>query len=181
MLNDTLLMRNLVKVAILWCCSQFCIFIRSFLMKYLPGNFFMNQSASFTAELLTCLTCLALGSLYEPKHLLTFFNGVLALGALPLLFYGVGDSDEYRVIVAGCVVLVAYGTYGSLVSLYLSHTELFPVVFRTTTLGICNISGRLCAILAPLIAELPEPFPQKTLLVVSLTALMVSLFIEKKT
>ena len=181
MLDDTALMRNLIKVSILWCCTQLCIFLKSFLIKYLPGNFFMNQTASFTAELLTCVTCLALGSFYEPKHLLSFFNGVLALGALPLLFYGVGDSDEYKYVVAGSVVLIAYGVYGSLVSLYLSHSELFPVVFRTTTLGVCTTAGRLCAILAPLIAELPEPFPQRTLLILSLLALMVSVFVEKKT
>ena len=158
-----------------------CMFIKSFLMKYLPGSFYMNQSASFAAEAVACLSCIFLGLKFEPKKLLTYFNGILALGALPLLFYGVSSSPEYKIIVAACVVLVAYGSYGSLISLYLSQTALFPVVFRTTTLGFCNIVGRSSAILAPLIAELPEPFPQRTLLVLSLTALMVSLFIEKKT
>ena len=98
-----------------------------------------------------------------------------------MLFYGVGTSEEYKMMVAACVVLVAYGTYGSLLSLYISHPSFFPVVFRTTTLGVCNVGGRICAILAPLIAELPEPFPQKTLLIISLTAFIVSFFIEEKT
>ena len=63
----------------------------------------------------------------------------------------------------------------------MTHNDMFPAVFRTTTIGVCNIAGRTCTMFMPLIAEVPEPFPQWTLFTVSAIALVMSFNLEKKT
>ena len=133
------------------------------------------------AEVLAATTCIILGGLLDERHQISFFNAMLVMGGVPLLYYGVGNSDEDKMMVAGCVIFIAYGAYGTMCSLYLAHPKLFPVIYRTTTIGFCNIASRFVSILAPIIAEQPVPFPQRTLLCLSLIALLVSFTVEKKT
>ena len=63
----------------------------------------------------------------------------------------------------------------------MAHNDLFPAVFRTTTLGICTIVARGLSMLAPLIAEMPEPYPERILFTLNIMAVCMSFLLEKKT
>ena len=52
---------------------------------------------------------------------------------------------------------------------------MFPLLKRATAIGICNFVCRAFTIFAPLAAELEKPLPLLCLLVVNMTALLVSL------
>ena len=105
------------------------------------------------AEILAASTCIILGDLLDERHQISFFNAMLAIGGVPLLYYGVGTSDEDKMMVAGCVLFIAYGAYGTVCSLYLAHPKLFPVLYRHTAIGFCNIASRCVLIITPIIAE----------------------------
>ena len=81
----------------------------------------------------------------------------------------------------GSILVVAFGFEGAFVSLFLGNLELFPIVFATTTLGVCNVASRLVTIIAPLMAEVPEPIPQSTLFGISFIAMIISFFLKEKT
>ena len=50
----------------------------------------------------------------------------------------------------------------------------FPVLKRTTAIGICNFIARLFTMFAPLVAELDRPIPIIMVIVVTLIALITS-------
>lgn len=56
--------------------------------------------------------------------------------------------------------------------------ELFPTLFRATSAGFCNFTGRLFGIAAPIVAELPQPTPWLAFLVVSVAAGLISTFLK---
>ena len=60
MLGDRTLMKNLVKVTLLWCLVQFIFYMKNFLMKYVPGDVFDNTAVAQIAEMIAILLAVAL-------------------------------------------------------------------------------------------------------------------------
>ena len=50
---------------------------------------------------------------------------------------------------------------------YISSVVLFPTNFSLTAFGICNIASRMVTLLAPLVAEVQQPFPSVTIAVLT--------------
>ena len=73
------------------------------------------------------------------------------------------------------------GTAATFGNLYIGHLDLFPVVFASTSMGICNIIARVITATAPVVAEIDEPTPEIIFTVLSICAVIISLFIRKKT
>ena len=73
------------------------------------------------------------------------------------------------------------GTVATFGNLYIGHMDLFPIVFSTTSMGICNIIARVITVTAPLVAEIDEPIPEIIFFILSVIAVIISLFIRKKT
>ena len=182
MLADKALMLNLAKVALLWCVTSFVFYLKGFLMKYFPGSVFLNSTVSSLAEAAAPITALMLSRHMNKRRLLSVFYLFTTIGAFPLLYSAADTTDFYRErIVPGCVLLVSFGLTGTWFGLFLSHLEVFPVVFAGTTMGVCNIAARFCTIWAPLFAELPEPVPQNAMFALSLGATILSFSVKEKT
>ena len=160
MVSDWPLMRNLVKVAALWCCTQMAFNLNHFFLKYLPGSFFLNIGSNVSSELLSVLYLGTMSRFMDVRRTLPFSYAFLSVGAILLYIFSTGERSEldYKIIPV-CLVFTALGSFGAMVGLYLSHMEMFPAVFRTTTIGFCQVSGRLFAMIAPMIAEMSEPLP----------------------
>ena len=45
-----------------------CMYIKVFLVKYLPGSFYVNVGCSFVAEILAPTTCLMLAGLVDERN-----------------------------------------------------------------------------------------------------------------
>lgn len=73
------------------------------------------------------------------------------------------------------------GCAGSFGNLYIGHMDIFPVVFSTTSMGICNIFARFTTIFAPMVAEIKEPVPEIIFTILCGIAVTISLFIRNKT
>ena len=55
-----------------------------------------------------------------------------------------------------------------------NNSKTFPVLKRTTAIGICNFTARLFTMLAPVVAELDRPIPIIMVIVITLIALITS-------
>ena len=51
---------------------------------------------------------------------------------------------------------------------------MFPHLKRATAIGICNFVARFVTIFAPMAAELEKPLPTLILLIINMTALLIS-------
>jgi hypothetical protein len=79
---------------------------------------------------------------------------------------------------AGDLFIVKFGVAFTFLLNYLVVIELFPTLFRATSAGFCNFTGRLFGIAAPIVAELPQPTPWLAFLVVSVAAGLISTFLK---
>ena len=72
------------------------------------------------------------------------------------------------------LLVCEFGCAGQFCNLYLAHLDLFPLVFATTTMGVCNIVARSVTIFAPIFAEIPYPVPMITFMIMSLVAALLA-------
>ncbi len=78
------------------------------------------------------------------------------------------------------LLLTTFGSAGQFCNLYLAHLDLFPIVFATTTMGLCNIVARSVTIFAPVFAEVPYPVPAITFAGMSLLAALLATQVGNK-
>ena len=182
MISDWSLVKNLAKVTTLWISYAMIMYTRLYLVRYLPGDIYINQTSSLCADLIAVLLIYIFEKIMHKRNLIKMFFILLGIGTNILLFTTVGLSEEQiLILVPVSLFFISIGTTGSVNALYMAHNDLFPAVFRSTTHGICNIVGRGLSIFAPLVAEMPEPYPEWFLFTVSIIAICMSFLLEKKT
>lgn len=115
------------------------------------------------------------------KGAMVLFFACASIGSFPVIWSEMA-SDNYRsYMVPICLFLMNSGVSASFGNLYIGHLDLFPVVFASTAMGICNISARCITIFAPVVAELTEPTPEIIFTVMCVTGGIISLFVRNKT
>ena len=112
---------------------------------------------------------------------LTFLFGLSMVGSFPVTFSETASETYKDYVVPCCLFVMNFGTSATFGNLYLGHMDLFPIVFSSTSMGICNIIARSITAAAPIIAEIPEPTPEIIFTILCGIALVLSLFIRPKT
>ena len=111
--------------------------------------------------------------------MLIFFT-ISAIGSIPVIFSQNASEGYKQYIVPVCLWIANFGSCGNFANLYIGHLDLFPLVFATTTMGICNVVARSLTVFAPLVAEIEEPYPEIAYSVMCFIAAVTSLFIRDK-
>lgn len=103
------------------------------------------------------------------------------IGSFPVMF-SVGASAGFEdYVVPVCLFIMNLGTSATFGNLYLGHMDLFPVVFSTTSMGVCNILARFCTVFAPIVAEIEPPTPEIIFTTLVGAGFVMALFVRKKT
>ena len=143
-------------------------------MKSLPGNIFVNSAFTSVASATGHGIALGLYKVMHTRKVMIFFFTLQVIGSLPLCIQ-FKDSDFYTSMVLPFSLLVCeFGCAGQFCNLYLAHLDLFPLVFATTTMGVCNIVARSVTIFAPIFAEIPYPVPMVTFAIMSFVAALLA-------
>jgi hypothetical protein len=146
---------NLGLMIVCWMSTSFTYFLVIFLVKYLPGNLFMNQ-------LVSAFSCI--GYLVVPtmagvmnnrltmilgyKITLVFLCLMLAVEAGYLHFTGIAYSFVFLLFKSGVSMVF--------ISLFVIHQDLFHTKYLTSSYGVCNIFSRIVILAAPLVAEFKD-------------------------
>ena len=75
-------------------------------------------------------------------------------------------------------MLTKFGVAFTFNVLYISHANLFPVLFAATALGLCNMVARLFSALSPLLAQMDEPLPMIVLTLLTAITTILAFFIQ---
>eukprot|EP00350_Pseudokeronopsis_sp_OXSARD2_P006988 CAMPEP_0170543142 /NCGR_PEP_ID=MMETSP0211-20121228/2357_1 /TAXON_ID=311385 /ORGANISM="Pseudokeronopsis sp., Strain OXSARD2" /LENGTH=75 /DNA_ID=CAMNT_0010846443 /DNA_START=1331 /DNA_END=1558 /DNA_ORIENTATION=- len=70
-----------------------------------------------------------------------------------------------------------FGMSGGLNLIYLANALLFPPILAGTAIGICNMFARVSTMLAPEVAELPDPIPTVVILVMAGAGIVLACFL----
>ena len=165
---------NLVIFCIFWSASSFGYYNLTFLMKYIPGNIYINNSVSVTAEVIANLASgyilKAMG--VKPAMVIAFISSVTG-GVLMICYF------HYDNAMAAFVLLSKFGIAFAFNNSYISTPRFFPVALTATAFGICNVFARVATIASPLVAELPLPAPMVAFVVICIIAGFAALFVDE--
>ena len=61
---------------------------------------------------------------------------------------------------------------------YIGHTSIFPTLFCTTALGICQFPARIGTVFTSFVADLPQPYPTYALTISSFITFIISFWLD---
>ena len=136
---------NLIIFIILWIIATFTYYLVYFQIKYMNGDFYINTIVSSCTEMLSytvsgfILTSLGI----KFSYLLSFSTAIIG-AALYIVF-----ETSYESLTPVFLFLASFGIGCSMNIDWNINSILFPVIFSSSTNGICNIFARLSNSLAP--------------------------------
>ena len=128
----------------------------TFYLKKFPGSIYVNSFCFGGADLVAFLSSGMILKYFTIAQGLGFsYSLSLVAGVLYLAFYSVKEPW----VIPTLVVFSRIGGSMSFNIGYVSVARLFPTKFVSTVFGIVNFVSHSFTVGAPLVAELPEPFP----------------------
>ena len=162
---------NLLIFVYMFSATSFNYYLINFYLKYIPGNVFINTSVAAIADFVAHVGVGFIVRMIGNKNAFTL-SFLITFGAGAILWY---LEDHEKVDDVPYVVLGAkFGASAAFAMLYMSTICYFPSKFMGVVFGICNVTARAITILAPMVAEAPEPMPEFTMIVSCLIATVLS-------
>lgn len=174
LMSNPLLRMNLLFACVLWSCAMFNFYLITFYLKYFPGSIFINSIWFALSDFFSFVisgTYLKKSDNTNRTLLLSF--GVSALGALLyLLFYQEVSLIPVFIICSRMGNSMAFNT------VYVSNNRFFPTKYLASTYGIVNLVSHLIAVVAPLLAEVADPYPFAMFFINSAIGVVCSFFLQ---
>ena len=168
-----------------WLASAFNYFMVGFLVKYFPGNIYINSLMSTLSEI--AAYCLA-GYFYKKFGVIKCFMisfGIAVIGGAGIVIFEIstGFYKNNSDVVGGwlfptLVIFAKLGVSAAFNINYVCNLDLFPVLFASTAYGFCNFLARLFTILSPQVAEIQSLLPMVLFTGTSLLAMITSAFLK---
>ena len=178
---------NVIIMTFSWLASSFNYYMVGFLLKYFPGNVYVNGAVSAISEVVA--TILA-GVIYEKlgcKKAFVFMYALSTVGGVGIVIYemSVGFYKNDTELTSGwffpfLVLFAKFGISSAFTLNYLCNVDLFPVLFVSTAYGFCNFFARFFTIFAPQVAEIQSVFPMTLFSIFSCIAMITSMFLKVK-
>ena len=135
-------------------CNSFNFFLLTFFLKYFPGNMFYNGLCFAVADITAFAVagCTINYTGVKQSLVLAYIIGLTG-GVMYMMFSGIEFLIPIFVTLSRLGACMAYNTG------YVSVNRLFPTRFQSTVYAVVNLVAHLVACVAPLIAEIPDPYP----------------------
>jgi nitrate/nitrite transporter NarK len=141
--------------------TSFNYYLINFYLKYIPGNVYVN---TMVASLADCVAHICIGALVKKLGSKNSFTGSFLITVIAGTLLWIFESREELTSDVPIVVLAAkFGAAAAFAMLYISTLSYFPSQYMGMVFGICNVTARSVTILAPMVAEAPEPVPELTM------------------
>lgn len=165
---------NLIFSCVIWTCAMFNFYLITFYLKYFPGSIFKNSIFFALSDFISFMIS---GSLLKksdnPNRTLLISFTVSAIGSvLYLALYWEVHLVPLFIIMSRMGNSMAFNT------VYVSNNRFFPTKYLASTYGIVNFVSHLIAVGAPLLAEMPDPYPFTVFLLNSGIAVLCSFFLQ---
>ena len=171
--------RNLTNWLIfvyLFCAASFNYYLLNFYLKYMPGDLYTNSIVSSLSEAVAHILAGWIVTKVGPVNGLSF---ALFLATLSAFSLWVCTAKDWLEPVPFTVLAAKFGTGGAFAMLYMSTLQFFPPRFLGRVFGTCNVTARFVTIMAPMIAEAPDPLPELIMIISCLIGAILARFLHK--
>ena len=158
-LQQPAIRRNLGVMAICFTTFSFNYYMVSFLLKYFPGNMFVNSAVSSLSDVSGNILGGIMYASFGAKRALGVSYSISILGGFGILLIQASTDNKTSLLFPALVLIAKLGMTSVINILYVCNNEFFPVLFASTALGFCNFFARLATMLAPQVAEIQSQIP----------------------
>lgn len=169
---------NLVIFILLCISCNFCYYLLNFYIKYIPGDIFVNQTINSISE------AFAVGPL---AVIISAFFSVKTSYVLTLALCAISCLAILMSIQLKWVDVIPFSVLGAKASvttpfciLYFSTLQFFSTRYLGLVLGLYNMLGRITTVSVPMVAEMPEPIPMATCIILCAIATMSACMLKKQ-
>jgi hypothetical protein len=148
-------MINLLLMIFFWASSSFSLYLLTYSLKNISGNFFLNNLISGISEIPVAIFGGWVYHKYGLRIVLTIFFSAAMAGGIAIIIF----SETNPKLVPIMVSFAKGGVKVTFEICYLGNSFLFPAIFAGTAFGLCNAGAKISTILSPLLAEATPPFP----------------------
>ena len=145
LMADKVHLRNLLAFAGLWVVGTFNTYLIFFQIKYMKGDFFVNTIVSCASDIVAYVLA---GALIERLGIRASYVVSFVWCLAGALMY-MGLRSEHPHFIPIFLMIANFGNSWSLNVDWSSNCMLFPVIFTSSTNGICNVLARISNIFAP--------------------------------
>jgi hypothetical protein len=193
---------NLTRLSVMWTAASFNSYLLIYLNKYLAGTIYLDFYLEGIASIVAYILGAPLYRNCKTKISFIIALAVTLIGSIGIYMFEAQIISPYFIDDLGCppspyppesekdrnyhlALIIPWFSFtakvGANLTMYCAYQasyanrQSFPILKRSTAIGICNLIARGSTILAPVCAELDKPIPSLILIIVSLIALLVSL------
>ncbi|CAI2368258.1 unnamed protein product [Moneuplotes crassus] len=146
---------HLIIIASFWFVACIMNYLMNFYIKYVPiERIFLMILLAAVAEFISKTLNGILISKMGFTHATQFFQCVCIISAVIYIIFF--QRSEFIIIVIFVLKLSASANFASM---YFACPTLFESKIAVTAYNLCNISGKIGAVIAPLLAEIPGRWP----------------------
>ena len=154
-----------------WLSTSF----NNYLLLFLTASFTEEYKIGISFGIADLLSYAVSGLLYKflgARWSLVIAFGIATWGGLIVCAYGLSHQDSWLFV--ALIFFCRIGISFSFNLIYVAHAPLFPVLFSTTSFGICGFLARIFSAFSSLFAGISEPVPMILFTILSLlTAISV--------
>lgn len=142
----------------------------------MEGDFFINSIITASADIVAYgVSGFILDRIGLRFSYLASFAVALAGGALYIAFRSINPG-----LTPIFLLLSNYGnSWGTNID-WNANAMLFPVIYASSTNGVCNLFAMLSTVIAPQIAEFPQPWPIVVAMIMSGVGAVMASFLKEK-
>ena len=140
-------------------------------MKYIPGNTYINTIVATLSETISALMSGLIVKFLGPSYSFTTTN---LLAGVATIFLWVAETHDHIEEVPIIILLAKFGNCAFFSMLYMNTLVYFPSRYLGAVFGVYNTVARAVTILSPMVAELPSPVPELSIIVTCLFAALFS-------
>ena len=147
----------------------------NFYLKYIPGNVYVNTIIASLSEAISTLLSGLIVNLAGPRNSITLVNLLAAVATVGLW---IAEVNEWLKEVPALILLAKFGVCAGFAMLYMSTLVYFPSHYLGAVFGICNTAARAVTILAPMVAEVPTPIPELSVIITCVVGAVLTRFLK---
>mmetsp|Transcript_15245 Transcript_15245/g.14806 ORF Transcript_15245/g.14806 Transcript_15245/m.14806 type:complete len:148 (+) Transcript_15245:618-1061(+) len=145
-------------------------------MQFLEGNIFNNSIFSSFSEIVAYSLS---GYVLEKVNIKVSLAASFLLSIAGIVVY-MALGHSYPSAVPYMILATKFGISACFNTIYIANATLYPAVLAATAMGICNLFARIATVLAPEVAEVPDPAPKIIFIAVCGVAIFCSFFLVTK-
>lgn len=165
---------NLLIAIVLWVVSLMSYYTVYFHIRYLGGDFFINVVVFGTCE----VSAYALGgfitSLIGTKPSYLASQGLAIISTCLYLWL----RSDHPYLTPVVLAAAGFGIVWACNINWNGNAQFFPVIYASSTNGICNFFGRISSAVAPQLSEISQPYPMIIIALSCLLGCFLSVFLK---